>query len=353
MKDEKNNGQFHETLTDQEFYERYLAGKDWQEETEEDRILNKKLRAELEEEVKQEEALQQAHPELEEIQAPPDLFDRILKEAKKKEREKEAEKRPAKENEKAEENRNEEDDSSREENRNKEINREENGKGETDRSIPEVYDPEAYLSEEDRKALEIGRKRLKRKKFHRWKTHFLANAAILVGVFLIGVSTEANRTKIVNVIHTLVGNEALVNVDNETDRKNYKKEEFEALAQIKEQLGIKPVRFMYELKGMEFDGYQIDENVEMAKLFYVYNDTIMTIIMRTEDEGTAKGDIPDGKIGDMFEVKSGIGNIEVVEVQGNIGTKYLSEFIYNNTYYYIWAEIPKEEFTNLMSSIFF
>ena len=309
MKDRiETSGQQNENLSDEEFYERYLAGKKWPEEcqTEEDHLLDEWFQEELEEEVKREMELQKQHPELEKEEPSPDLFDRILAEAKKIEKEKTAE-----------------------------------------------YRPEDYLTEEDRKALEIGRKRLSQGKRHKWVMRLAVNAAILVCVFMIGVSTEANRIKIVNVINTLVGKEALVRVNNETDREKTNNQQEEAYAAIESQLGIKPVRFMYEVKGMEFSKYEIDKKVQKAALFYGYRDTVLTVIMRQEERGTAKGDMPDGETGEIFDIQSGIGTIEAVEVKGELGSKYMSQFIYNNTYYYICGELPKEEYINLMSSIFF
>lgn len=309
MKDRiETSGQQNENLSDEEFYERYLAGKKWPEEcqTEEDHLLDEWFQEELEEEVKQEMELQKQHPELEKEEPSPDLFDRILAEAKKIEKEKTAE-----------------------------------------------YRPEDYLTEEDRKALEIGRKRLSQGKRHKWVMRLAVNAAILVCVFMIGVSTEANRIKIVNVINTLVGKEALVRVDNETDREKTNNQQEEAYAAIERQLGIKPVRFMYEVKGMEFAKYEIDKKAKSATLFYSYQNTVLTIIMRQEERGTAKGNMPDGEIGESFDIQSGIGTIEAVEINGELGSKYMSQFIYDNTYYYIWGELPEEEYTNLISSIFF
>ena len=309
MKDRiETSRQQNENLSDEEFYERYLAGKKWPEEcqTEEDHLLDEWFQEELEEEVKREMELQKQHPELEKEEPSPDLFDRILAEAKKIEKEKTAE-----------------------------------------------YRPEDYLTEEDRKALEIGRKRLSQGKRHKWIMRLAVNAAILVCVFMIGVSTEANRIKIVNVINTLVGKEALVRVNNETDREKTNNQQDEAYAAIERQLGIKPVRFMYEVKGMEFSKYEIDKKVQKAAVFYGYRDTVLTVIMRQEERGTAKGDMPDGETGEIFDIQSGIGTIEAVEVKGELGSKYMSQFIYNNTYYYICGELPKEEYVNLISSIFF
>ena len=304
-------------LSDEEFYRQFLADQGWPQETEEDRLLDEKFCEELEEDVKREEALLAAHPEITETEASPDLFDRIMKQAEKMDNGKET-KAP-----------------------------------EQQEPLTGNYHPENFLSEEDRKALEIGRKHIKNRKRHRWIGRLAANAAVLACVFFVGVSTEANRTRIVNVINTWIGNEALGRVNNETDREHVGSEQEKACADIEEQLGIKPVRFMYAVEGLEFGGYEIDLVAKGATMFYSYTDSFLTIIMRKDEDGAARGSIKDGIIQNTFTVQTDIGNIEIAEIEGSIGEKYMAEFIYNNTYYHIFCELPKEEFENLIASIFF
>lgn len=325
-------GQQKEALSDEEFYRQFLKEQGGLAETEEDRFLDEMFRAELDRDVEREEALLAEHPEITGMEPSPDLFDRIM--AKAAEMDNGETEAPADE----------------EVEREKETNFEADG-GKTEEKTE--YRPEDFLSEEDRKALEIGRKRMKHQKKHRWVIHFAANAAILVCVFLVGVSTEANRTRIVNVINTWVGDENLGRLDNETDREYVGSDQEKACAEIEEKLGIQPVHFMHEVDGMQFDGYEIDIRTKRADMYYVYNDTVLTIVMYKEEVGTAKGSIKDGDIGSTFEIPSGIGNITAAEIDGNMNKRYMTEFIYDNTYYHIFCELPKEEFTKLISSIFF
>ena len=88
-------------------------------------------------------------------------------------------------------------------------------------------------------------------------------------------------------------------------------------------------------------------------MYYTYKDAVLTILMYKEETGTAKGNIKDGNTNDEFEIPSRIGTIKAVEIEGTVDKKYMTEFIYDNTYYHIVGEIPKEEFTNLIASIFF
>ena len=198
-------GQQKGQLSDKEFYRLFLKGHGWPADTEEDHFLDEMFDMELDRDVEREEALLAKHPEITGTDASSDLFDRIMEKAGEIDNGKMAVRADV------------------EVEREKDTDFEAAG-GNTE-EIPEKtesaeYRPEDFLSEEDRKALEIGRKRMRNQKKHRWAIRFAVNAAVLVCVFLVGVSTEANRTRLINVINTWVGDEALVSVDNETDREN-------------------------------------------------------------------------------------------------------------------------------------
>ena len=318
-------------LSDAQVYEYVPAGNEWSWESDEDRRLTEKIRREIMDSAEREEAMLQNRPDLKDIGPSLDLFDKIMSEAKKMERAKEAESVKETESTKDEEST--------------------MPPGSAEKAAE--YDPEKYLNEEDRKALEIGRRKLRSGRKGGWRHHFTATAAVLACVFIVGVSTEANRAKIVNVLNTWIGEDALVRVDNETNREQVSNDLEEVYADIEEQLGIKPVRFMYELKGMDFNGYEVDEITQRAVLFYTYQDTIMTIAMTKDDNGTSKGSIKDGEMGDTFSVQTDIGDVTVLTIDEEMGEKYMTEFVYENAYYSILAELPKEEFVNLVSSIFF
>lgn len=331
-------GQQKGQLSDKEFYRLFLKEHGWPADTEEDRFLDEMFGMELDRDVEREEALLAKHPEITGTDASPDLFDRIMEKAGEMDNGKRAVRADV------EAEREKDTDFKAAGGNTEEIH---------EKTESAEYRPEDFLSEEDRKALEIGRKRMRNKKKHRWAIRFAVNAAVLVCVFLVGVSTEANRTRLINVINTWVGDEALGRLNNETDREYVGRDQEKACADIEEQLGIKPVHFMYELKGMEFDGYEIDTTAKSAILFYRYKDTIVFISMRKDEDGMAKGSIKDGNIDETFTVNTEIGKVAVTGIEGTINKKYMAEFIYDNTYYHIYGELPREEFVNLIGSIFF
>ena len=210
-------GQQKGQLSDKEFYRLFLKGHGWPTDTEEDHFLDEMFDMELDRDVEREEALLAKHPEITGTDASSDLFDRIMEKAGEIDNGKMAVRADV------------------EVEREKDTDFEAAG-GNTE-EIPEKtesaeYRPEDFLSEEDRKALEIGRKRMRNQKKHRWAIRFAVNAAVLVCVFLVGVSTEANRTRLINVINTWVGDEALGRLDNETDREYVGRDQEKACADI-------------------------------------------------------------------------------------------------------------------------
>ena len=69
-----------EMLSDEEFFEKFLSGKDWLPESEEDRRLTEHIRQEIMDSADKEEAMLKEHPELEGAEPSPDMLEKILSE---------------------------------------------------------------------------------------------------------------------------------------------------------------------------------------------------------------------------------------------------------------------------------
>lgn len=72
-----------EILSDEEFFEKFLSGKDWPLESEEDRRLTEHIRQEIMDSADKEEAMLKEHPELEGAEPSPDMLEKILSERRK------------------------------------------------------------------------------------------------------------------------------------------------------------------------------------------------------------------------------------------------------------------------------
>ncbi len=69
-----------EMVSDEEFFEKFLSGKDWPPESEEDRRLTEHIRQEIMDSADKEEAMLKEHSELEGAEPSPDMLEKILSE---------------------------------------------------------------------------------------------------------------------------------------------------------------------------------------------------------------------------------------------------------------------------------
>lgn len=211
--------------------------------------------------------------------------------------------------------------------------------------------PEDLLSEEDRRALEYGRKHMAHPMRRRCMHAAGIAAAVMVGIFGASISIEANREKLMEVMNILVANESVARVDNEEGHQLYSDEEESARADIEEKLGICPITFMYVPSGMVFDDYVVDEISGSAKMFYRYQDTILYSVMKQRDKGTSDGAARDGKIIETLNVETEIGRVKISVIQGPEERDYLAEVAYRDCYYSIYGILPEAEFIKLIKKI--
>lgn len=303
-----------EELSDEEYYEKYLADG---EISYQDEALNAVLKKEMREAADRLEEELDADPSMEGVEPSPEAFEKVMALAR------EAEKRKA--------------------------------AGEAKRSPGEQRPlrPEDYLSEEDRRALEIGRRSLERKGRRRLLRWLGPVAAVLVCVLVVSVSSEANRIRIINAYHVLVGDEAMLRLNNDEDSQTIHLKERKDREEIREKTGMDPVQFLYNPKGLTYDSYEIMNGNRRAALFYHYQDTILTVLMMKQEKGVARGDVQDGEILDVFEADTKIGKIQIQELDGDLEKKYMTEFVRENTLYRIYGALPREEFVSMMESLFF
>lgn len=147
-----------------------------------------------------------------------------------------------------------------------------------------------HLSEEDREALELGRKMLKAgigkkdpeepsgKKVRRKKKPlkmYLALAAVIVCVLAMGITSMGGPERIVRMMTQNVGDREVDQVDsNHTDKENKViegEEEEKAYQEIGDVFNTDIVKLSANLKGMKFDSMNLDENNQIAENYYTYN----------------------------------------------------------------------------------
>lgn len=231
-----------------------------------------------------------------------------------------------------------------------------------------------HLSEEDREALELGRKMLKAgigqkdpeepsgKKVRRKKKPlkmYLALAAVIVCVMAMGITSMGGPERIVRMMTQNVGDREVDQVDsNHTDKENKViegEEEEKAYQEIGDVFNTDIVKLSANLKGMKFDSMNLDENNQIAENYYTYNKkTIAYIISAPYRENSWGVDFEDPIEKKYTEKLHNCKvDITVYKIDKNEGFGYAAEFKYNNIDYLLTGTMRQQEFDKLLKSLFF
>ena len=214
------------------------------------------------------------------------------------------------------------------------------------------------LSEEDRKALQMGKKVLKggkrRKALHALRWIATTAAVVVIGVFTISMGSDANRERAVAIWNSLVGGELQVNIDGDNDTVQGDPNEQNAYMEIEKKLGIEPLNFIYKPEGFAYNNYLLDEKGKNATVYYQYDDKIITIYMCKISENIKQGRKTDGEISKVVttEIDATKQKVDIWKIKNPDGTEYFqADIIDNDNYYSVWARISQSDFVELIENL--
>lgn len=214
------------------------------------------------------------------------------------------------------------------------------------------------LSEEDRKALQMGKKVLKggkrRKVLHVLRWIATTAAVVVIGVFTISMGSDANRERAVAIWNSLVGGELEVNIDGDSDVVQGDQNEQAAYTDIEEELGIQPINFLYKPEGFVYDSYTLDIKGKNAKVFYKYNDQFITVYMCKANQNVKNTRKMDGEVNEIVSVKiiSTQQNVEIRRIDTPTQPSYFqTSFNTEKNYYAIWGRCSQKEFVEIIENL--
>ena len=109
----------------------------------------------------------------------------------------------------------------------------------------------------------------------------------LMCVFAASMTSEANRNHFIEGIRYLAGDDTRVVVDNDEDNESVNTDEYEAIEDIKNKIGVEVPEFYYRPQGMKFYDYTIAESTGAAYIEYQYRDTVIVFYIDKQNEYTA------------------------------------------------------------------
>lgn len=228
------------------------------------------------------------------------------------------------------------------------------GKWEEETAEELTPDVRSLLSKKDREALDIGRRIQEQGRRGKVRRCIGIAAVVVLCVFLVTMSSEANREYAVGVINRITGTKWGIYVEDVSrDTIKYSEDERKAFKDIEEQLGIPVPQMQYRPYGMEFQSYQISENRNRGIMFYQYNEEILTFYLYGRTKDTTMQQNLDARFIDEVQMEVLELPVKLYEFDNEKESFYAGEIWYNNNYYLLMGEMEEGEFKKVLQNIIF
>lgn len=234
--------------------------------------------------------------------------------------------------------------------------------------IGEIKREKSYsgLSEEDRRALELGRKMLaeeekgentvkvvrKRKPLK----IYIGLVAVLVIVLGMGITSVGGPEKIVKMVKQAVGNREVEKINSSEDNLIIVTEdEEEAYQTICDEFGIDAVRIIDGPADMKFQSLDLDKELQIAEMIYILNEKNMVYLINASYSAASWGiDVEDEKV-NQYEIENGQCKIKIKEykTEDSSTERYSASFEYRGLEYFLMGTMREEEFYKIIHNLHF
>lgn len=228
-------------------------------------------------------------------------------------------------------------------------------------------DAYAKLSEEDQEALRLGREMLKNqseeKKIYTIRRkkrnirRIVALAAVLILVMAVGMTSFGGPERMLQFMKSSVGGRKVSQVDSSDKNKIIEEEDEEkAYEKIEKEFGIKPVRLVWRPKGMKFKRMELDSDIQIAEIEYIYNSKKIEFMISASYGRVSWGYENEDKIIEQYDfeqVKETDVEVTGYETPETERNRYVAEFQYPKIHYCLSGEMTKEEMENILKNLYF
>ena len=152
----------------------------------------------------------------------------------------------------------------------------------------------------------------------------------LMCVFAASMTSEANRSYFIRGLRYLSGDDTRVVVDNDENNETVNTDEYEAIEDIENKIGVEVPEFYYRPQGMKFYDYEISVETSNAKIEYQYDDTIIMFFIDKQNDNIAS---------DINLVKGDEYTINTIKENGiEITIKEIRDVEEISTYAAVWSK---------------
>lgn len=217
-------------------------------------------------------------------------------------------------------------------------------------------DPASSAAEE--KTIPLSRKKTIRHtggKLHGIRVAGIA-AACIAGVFAASMTSEGNRQYVVDSVRQLLGEDTRIVVSNNEENDKASSDEYEAIADIENELGVDVPEFMYRPEGLTFRTYNLDQISGTAWLEYEYDKTILILyIDRESQDSSSKIDSLHGKDTDILRITREDIDVKVLEIRDDtdLVSSYIAQWKRGDTIYQLSGKLKKNLFYKIIEGIIY
>lgn len=238
--------------------------------------------------------------------------------------------------------------------------------------IEKIRREEAYthLSEEDRYALELGRKLIKEKesaeeekekekKFGRKRRRRIAAmvTAAAALTLTIGITGIGGPERVVQYVQQKVGNRVVEKINSDESNLTITEEnEEEAYQLLSDELGTEPVRVFGVIGRLTFERMEFDEDLQMAEIYYDFEKKGKLIFFVNASYKTSSFalDIEDEIEKEyVVEVKGEKIKVREYRVKETGERRYRASFAYRGLEYYLLGNMKQEDFDYILQNLRF
>lgn len=173
-------------------------------------------------------------------------------------------------------------------------------------------------------------------------------------VFAASMTSEANRTYLVNSVRIWSGDDTKTVVDNDDSNEASSKNEENAIAEIEQTLEVKMPILYYRPYGFEFSDYKIDKDAGVAWIEYKYTkNSIMLYIDKQKDITASKINSVYGDEDDITMVDNSGVSVAIKKNYDGVeeNPSYSAEWNEDNTLYLLTGKLKLEEIKKIIEEM--
>lgn len=179
-------------------------------------------------------------------------------------------------------------------------------------------------------------------------------AIILIGVFGMSMSSQANRTFVMQKINEAFGDGKDTVIENDNNRISSEDKESLDRKNIEDTLEIKLPVFFYLPDNMKYMDFNIDQNAQTAILQYMY-DSEAVYMMVFANYKDASGIYRNDEGSQLDDVHSELADLDIelwkVFEEGDVKPTFIAQWDYKNSFYEIVGKISEEEMKNILQKL--